>query len=135
MSHVKNYRSLNNLFEDFFNGQVAPVQTGKPLVNIFENAEAYLLEVVAPGLDKEALKVNLENGTLTISYEKPNTETESTGKVHRREFALQSFKRSFQVEDLVNLDAVQAKYDQGILRVSLPKKEDVKVTPKQITID
>ena len=72
---------------------------------------------------------------LTISYEK-KTDTENKDyKTHRREFVSRSFKRSFSVDEKINADAIQAKYENGVLKLLLPKKEEVKVSPKQITIE
>jgi len=139
MTLVKhNYRNVNDLFDEFFTQ--FPAAWGKekgwniPPVNIHETNEAYHLELVAPGLVKEDFKINLEKGLLTISYEK-KTETENKEyKTYRKEFNVTSFKRSFSVDDKINADGIQAKYDNGILKLLLPKKEEVKVVPKEITI-
>lgn len=135
----RNYRTFDNLFDEFFN---SPSVWGKennwnvPAVNIHENKDGFHLELVAPGLKKEDFKVNLDKGLLTVSYEK-KTETESENsdyKTHRREFSVTSFKRSFRVEDVVNSEAIQAKYEDGVLKLYLPKKEEVKALPKEINI-
>ncbi|HVX52024.1 MAG TPA: Hsp20/alpha crystallin family protein [Chitinophagaceae bacterium] len=139
MTLVKhNYRNLGNLFDDFFTQLPAAwnkdFNLNVPAVNIHETADAYHLEVSAPGLNKEDFKVNLDKGLLTISYEK-KAETENKDyKTHRREFTSASFKRSFTVEDKINEEGIQAKYENGILKLLLPKKEDVKAEPKQISI-
>ena len=139
MTLVKhNYRNLGNAFDEFF-GQL-PAAWGKefntnvPAVNIHETADAYHLEVSAPGLSKEDFKINLDKGLLTISYEKKAEAENKDYKTHRREFTITSFKRSFTVEDKINDDGIQAKYDNGVLKLLLPKKEEVKVAPKEIAI-
>lgn len=138
MTLVKqNYRNFNNLFDEFFN--VVPATFSKgfnvPPVNIHETNEAYQLEVVAPGLNKEDFKINLEKGLLTIGFEK-KTETEETNhKTHRREYSVNSFKRSFNVDKNINVDGIEAKYENGVLKLVLPKKEEVKISPKEITIN
>lgn len=138
MTLVKhNYRNLNNLFDEFFNQ--LPVtnenSVNVPPVNIHETNDAYHLELVVPGLNKEDFKVSVEKGLLTISYEK-KTETEDKNyKTHRREFRVTSFKRSFSVEDKINAESIQAKYENGVLKLFLPKKEEVKISPKEITIE
>ncbi|MGI8950868.1 MAG: Hsp20/alpha crystallin family protein [Chitinophagaceae bacterium] len=142
MTLVKhNYRNWNNLFDEFLN--TVPTNWGKennwnvPPVNIYESNDAYVVELVAPGLKKEDFKVNLEKGLLTISYEK-KTENENGNKdlkTHRKEFSVTSFKRSFTVEDKIDADKIQAKYENGVLQIHLPKKEEVKVSPKEITIE
>lgn len=137
MTLVKsNYKNLNNLFDEFFN--TVPSTWSKdlnvPPVNIHENGEGYVLELVAPGLNKEDFKVNLEKGLLTISYEKKTENENKEQKTHRREFSLNSFRRSFSVEENINVDGIEAKYENGILKLYLPKKEEVKVSPKEIAI-
>jgi len=134
----RNYRALDNLFDELFSN--VPATFGRefglntPPVNIHETNDAYHLEVLAPGLQKEDFKVNLEKGTLTVSYEH-KTETENKDyKTHRREFAVKSFKRSFSTDDNINAENILAKYENGVLNIYLPKKEEVKVQPKEISI-
>ena len=138
MTLVKhNYKTANDLFDDFFKNFPATVKETSlnvPAVNIYETNDSYYLELAAPGLKKEDFKVSLEKGLLTISYEK-KTETENKDhKTHRREFKVTSFKRSFTVDDKINTDGIEAKYENGLLRLYLPKKEEVKSSPKQIAI-
>ncbi len=139
MTLVKhNYRNLNNLFDEFFGN--LPAAWSKepgwnvPAVNIHETNDAYLLELAAPGLNKEDFKINLEKGLLTISYEKKTEVENKEYKTHRKEFNVTSFKRSFTVDDIIDAEKIQAKYDNGVLQVFLPKKEEVKVLPKEISI-
>lgn len=138
----RNYRSLDNLFDEFFNNM--PVNWGRdtnftvPPVNIHESNEAYLLELIAPGLEKEQFNITLEKGMLTISYEKKSAvenSNENNGiKTHKKEFAISNFKRSFNVDDKIDAEKIEAKYENGILKLYLPKREEVKVVPKQISI-
>jgi HSP20 family protein len=140
MTLVKNnYRTFNDLFDEFFT-QVPATQTNGstlnvPPVNIHETNDAFHLELVAPGLQKEDFKVAIEKGLLTISYEKKNETEKEDYKTHRKEFSVRSFKRSFSVDDKINAEGIQAKYENGVLKLLLPKKEEVKVSPKQITIE
>ena len=138
MTLVKhNFKTFNDLFDEFFT-QV-PVVNGNgltvPPVNVHETNDSYHLELAAPGLAKEDFKVNLEKGLLTISYEKKTEAENKDYKTHRREFKVAGFKRSFTVDEKINADGIQAKYENGILKLLLPKKEEVKVSPKQITIE
>ncbi len=134
----RNYRTIDNLFDDIFSN--LPVSFGKelglntPPVNIHENEEGFHLELVAPGLKKEDFKINLDKGLLSIGYEKKNDTENKEYKTHRREFNFTSFKRSFRVDDVINAEAIQARYEDGVLKVYLPKKEEVKVLPKEISI-
>lgn len=136
MTHVRNnYRNLDNLFDGFFSFPAnQPVNRNLPAVNVHETADGYQLDLVAPGLDKSDFKINLEKGLLTISYEKKAEQEQKDRKVHRREFSVNSFKRSFTIDEQINVEAIQAKYENGILQLALPKKEEVKVLPKEIAI-
>lgn len=131
-----NYRTVNDLFDEFFrpNTWTKESSLSTPAVNIHETNDAYHLELAAPGLNKEDFKVNLEKGLLTISYDKKTESENKDYKTHRQEFKVAGFKRSFSVDDKINTEAVQAKYENGILKLFLPKKEEVKAQPKEISI-
>ena len=139
------YSSFPSLLDKFFEGNLmdwntwnyAGTNSTLPAVNVSENEDEYKLDVAAPGMSKNDFKLNYDNGRLTISSEKKNEEVEKEGEtVTRREFSYQSFQRSFSVpESMVNADKISAKYDNGILHVSLPKREEVKPKPaKEIKI-
>jgi HSP20 family protein len=141
MTLVKtNYRPVNtfgNLLNDFFNEIPETWQkTGfnVPPANIVETAEAYHVELSVPGRSKEDFKINIENGLLTVSYEKKEESKQEDYKSIRKEFSLQSFKRSFTIDDKIDATAIQAKYENGLLKLFLPKKPEVKEAVKQITI-
>ncbi|MFY7900553.1 MAG: Hsp20/alpha crystallin family protein [Chitinophagaceae bacterium] len=141
MTIVKhNPRIINNIFDELFNsfptnwGRDAHVATHIPAVNIHETADAYHVELVAAGRNKEDFKVQLDNGLLTISYEKKESTEEKEYKTIRKEFSLNSFKRSFSVDEKINAEGIQAKYENGVLNLFLPKKEEIKISPKEITI-
>lgn len=127
---------FNNLFDEFFGGLPSETEVFgfNPAVNIHENNDGFHLELNVPGISKEDLKLNVEKGLLTISFEKKESTEDSNYKTLRREFSLKSFKRSFTLSDNINLDGVQAKYENGVLSVFLPKKEELKIQPKQISI-
>jgi len=135
----RNYGTLNNLFEEVFGGFPATnfaKELHVPAVNVKENKDAFQLEVAAPGLEKKDFKLNVEDNLLTISYEK-QTSTEHNSedtKIHRQEFSTRSFKRTFTLDEKIDAEKIQAKYENGILSVTLPKKEEVKITPKAIEI-
>jgi HSP20 family protein len=134
-------KSFDGLVNEFFNE--FPATFGKtirqdvfgfPPVNIRENADAYQLEIAAPGLEKSDFNLNLEKNILTISTEKKEENKEETPKFIRKEFSYKSFKRSFTVDEKIDAANISAKYENGILKVALPKKEEVKVAPKEITV-
>lgn len=103
-------------------------------VNIHETKDAFHLELSAPGLKKEDIKINVEDGLLTISYEKKEDSTSEDYKTVRREFAYNSFKRSFTISDKINAADIQGKYEDGVLKVLLPKKPEAQAVSKQIDI-
>ncbi len=133
-------RPFFHLLEDWF--QDSPVSgsrgTGNVLqsipVNIAETMDGYHMEIAAPGRTREEFKVQVENGLLTISYDQKEATAQEGVKQLRREFAQHSFKRSFSLDEKIEENGIQAKYEQGILKVYLPKKEVVANQPKQITI-
>jgi HSP20 family protein len=130
--------SLPSLFDNFFsrdlmdwnNFNFSPANTTLPAVNIRETKDDFMIEVAAPGLTKKDFKVNLENNQLVISSERTNEKDESEENYTRKEFSYQSFQRSFSVnEQMVDGEKISAKYCDGILCVTLPKKEEVKPKP------
>ena len=112
--------------------------TGKsmnPAMNIKEIGNEYEIELAAPGFDKKDFKVTIENGCLNISAEKSTSEEEKDANYTRREFSHNSFERSVQLPDTIKDDAVNAKYNDGILRFKLAKKEEAKKKkPKVIEV-
>ena len=104
------------------------------LVNINENEAGYSVEFNVPGRNKEDFTINVDKGLLTVGYEKKNETENKEVKSIRKEFSFNNFKRSFSLDDKINAENIEAKYENGILKVFLPKKEEVKVAPKQITI-
>jgi HSP20 family protein len=132
-------KNLTNVFDELFNS--FPTAWGNDLrstsaapVNINENESGYSIEFNVPGRNKEDFKINVDKGLLTVSYEKKEeTETKDVKSV-RKEFSYNSFKRSFTLDEKINAEGIEAKYENGILKVFLPKKEEVKIAPKQISI-
>ncbi|HER08781.1 MAG TPA: Hsp20/alpha crystallin family protein [Bacteroides sp.] len=139
------FPSVPSMLDKFFEGDLmdwntwnfAGTDSTLPAVNVKENDNEYKIEVAAPGLNKKDFKVNYDNGRLTISSEKKDEREEKDGnRITRREFSYQSFQRSFTVpEDAVDAEKIDAKYTDGILHLTLPKREEVKPRPaKQIKI-
>lgn len=133
-SSVFPYRGLlNEMLNDFSNFSGLDSRSSLPAVNVHETQDAYQLDVAAPGLQKEHFNVSVDGRTLTISAEsKQENNEEENGRWSRREFSYSSFARSFTLPEAVNADAIAAKYENGILSVSVPKAEQVK--PKTIEI-
>ncbi len=105
-----------------------------PAVNICETKDVYLLEFNVPGRKKEDFKITVDKNILSVSFENKE-ETKQEGKHFiKREFSTQSFKRSFTLDEKIKADDIDAKYENGILNLTLPKKEEIKVLPKEISV-
>ena len=133
---------LNRFFEgdlmDWNRSNFAETNSTLPAVNIRENNDEFMIDVAAPGMKKEQIKVDYENGRLTISSEKKEEKKEMSKDTYtRREFSYMSFQRSFTIpENLVDGDKINATYNEGILHISLPKREEIKPKPpRQIKIN
>jgi HSP20 family protein len=108
--------------------------TSTPAANITETAEAYHIDMNVPGRNKEEFTMQAGNGLLTIRYEKKEEKVEKEVKTIRREFAFQSFKRSFSLDDKIDTAGIQAKYENGVLHIVLPKKEALPPAQQKIVI-
>ncbi len=120
---------------DFFNNEPV-VNASVPSVNVIESNDNYKIEVAAPGLKKEDFKIELDNKLLKISSERQHEdETQKNEKILRREFSYCSFKRTFSLPETVHPEKIEAKHENGILTVVIPKREEAKLQPvKQIEI-
>lgn len=132
---------FGNLFDELLNqfpatwGKDAQNGFSSVPANIHETKDGFHVELSAPGRNKEDFKINLDNGLLTISFEKKEEAENKEYKTIRKEFGLRSFKRSFNLDDKINTGGIQAKYENGVLKLYLPKKEEVAVAPQQIAIN
>jgi HSP20 family protein len=105
-------------------------------VNLRETDKSYEMSLIAPGLKKEDFRLNVTNELLTISYEQ-KTEQNSENKEDRwlrKEYKMESFSRSFNLDDSVDVDNISASYDNGILHLTLPKKENARRISKTINV-
>lgn len=133
---------LNDFFSDEWfdssltNWRVAG--TTLPAVNIRETNDDFRIEVAAPGMTRDDFKVELDHHVLTVSSQREDKreDQEPDGSYTRREFSYQAFQRSFTLpEDKVEGENIAARYADGILHITVPKKETAKVKPpKQIAI-
>ncbi|PBQ34942.1 heat-shock protein Hsp20 [Sphingobacteriaceae bacterium] len=118
--------SMENLFSSFFGNDLTNKDYAAyvPSVNITENEKSYSIEAAAPGFEKQDFNVQLEEGILTIRGEHKQ-ESEFNHKTFvRKEFNYGSFSRSFNLVDLVDEEKIDAKYENGVLKIELPKKEN-----------
>ena len=140
------FPTVPSLFDDLFNRDWLDSSLANwrgngaslPAVNVMETNDDFKIEVAAPGMKRDDFKVELDNNVLTISSERQNSseEKDSNGNYSRREFSYQSFQRSFTLpQDKVEGDKIAARYVDGILQVTVPKREEAKVKPvKQISV-
>lgn len=102
-----------------------------PAANIREEEDKYEIELAAPGLSKESFRINVDNNILEISSEQKDEKTTEKKNFTRKEFNYSSFTRSFVLPESVNPDAIQADYKEGLLMLTLPKKEEAKMKNKR----
>ncbi|MFN8255220.1 MAG: Hsp20/alpha crystallin family protein [Bacteroidales bacterium] len=126
-------RFFNDFFDkdiyDYSNKHFSNTNTTLPAVNIKEDDQSFTVEMAVPGMEKKDFKINLENDTLCISSEKRKENENKEGQYYRKEFSYQSFSRSFVLPDSVDESKIQAKYDNGLLTIEIPKKEEAKPKP------
>ena len=144
MSLVRFSNQMPSLFDRFFendmfdwsNRNYSNTNTTLPAVNIKEDDDGFEVEMSAPGFEKGDFNIELNNSQLTISSEKKiENETKKGQEYTRREFSYQSFSRSFTLPETVEGEKIAAKYENGILSINIPKKEEAKPKPvKQIEI-
>ena len=140
MSLVKRTNRLPFLFDDFLTTdwlggitETNKINTNVPAVNIEETEDNFTLELAAPGLSKDKFNLELDNDVLIISSESSSVkEGKENRKYTRKEFSYGSFKRTFTVPETVNGNYISASYENGILTVKLPKKEEAKIQPKRL---
>ena len=132
--------SVRRMMEDFWNTEnwfsnpVFSQETTLPAVNIKENDNNFEIDVAAPGFEKQDFKLDIENNVLTISAENKKEEKEERENYTRREFAYSSFTRSFTLPETVKADQIQAKYENGLLHLTLQKTAKTAAERKSIPI-
>jgi HSP20 family protein len=119
---------------DWGNSNFSMAGTTIPAVNVKETADSFEVEMAAPGMKKEDFKVELNNNVLTISSELKHENEEKDGdRYTRKEFSYQTFQRSFQLsKEAVDADNIKAKYENGVLHLSIPKREEIKQKPARL---
>ena len=131
------FNLLDNFFNEFptlFKDDFGANFKNFAPVNIKETKNAYELDVVAPGFEKNDFNINLEKNILTISAEKKSDTRKEDEKQIRNEYSYRSFKRSFTLDEKIDSEKVEAKYVNGVLTLNLPKKEEVKASVTEIEI-
>ena len=142
---VKVNNPITKTFDGFFNEifNELPANFGKtmredvlnfPPVNIIEKKDHYHLQLSAPGFEKADFSIKLDGKLLTISAEKKEDQLAETDKMIRKEFSYKGFKRSFTVDDKIDASNIIAAYENGILLIGLPKKEEQKSSTQEIKV-
>ncbi|QXP59485.1 Hsp20/alpha crystallin family protein [Olleya sp. HaHaR_3_96] len=132
----QNFPTLSNWLDDIFNRDLPSVfasnfNTGitLPKVNIKETADAFMVEMAVPGLKKSDFHIAIDNQVLSIATETKAEKEYEEENYTRREFGYSSFKRTFTLPESVNDDTINASYNEGLLTILLPKKEEAKQKP------
>lgn len=146
MTYVKFNRPAVKTFDSFLNNILNEVPAPEryldqgngfnfPPVNISETKDLYELEFNVPGRNKADFKITVDKNILTVSFDKKEENKDENKKQVKIEFTLQPFKRSFTLDEKILSENIAAKYENGLLVLSLPKKEEVKVEAKQISVN
>ena len=135
---------MPSAFDDFFkpwnewfdNGGLRGRAMNVPAVNITEHKNEYQVSLAAPGLKKDDFKIDVNGNMLTISSEKEENKEEKDKRFTRKEYSYSSFSRSFTLPEEINKEKIEAKYEDGVLRISMPRKEEVKkISAKHIAVN
>jgi len=146
MTYVKfnqpSLKTLDSFFDNLLNEIPSPDRYRDqsngfnfPPVNISETKDNFELEFNVPGRNKEDFKITVDKNILTVSFDKKEETKDENRKQIKKEFTLQPFKRSFTLDEKVISDNIAAKYENGLLVLSIPKKEEVKAEAKQIAVN
>ena len=138
MSLIRTNFPALSVFNDFLNSEgyrtAASEQNWVPAVNVIENDKDYEIEIAAPGLKKDQFNVTVENGLLTISGNTTTEEETKEKNYTRKEFTTKSFARSFTLPENVDEEGIKAKYEDGVMHLTLAKKKKETPKKKQINI-
>ncbi len=131
-------RNINELFEGSLGkttGESTALNTWTPSVDIYEDENSFLIKVDLPEINKEDVKVNLDNNVLSISGERRLENEDRREGYHRVERVYGQFYRSFTLPSNVNIESINAAFKDGVLRLRLPKKEEAKPKQIEVTVD
>jgi HSP20 family protein len=127
------FKPWNEWFDhDAFWGRTMKV----PAVNITEHGNEFEVFLAAPGLKKDDFRIDIDGNMLTISCAKEEQKDEKDKQYTRKEYSYSSFSRSFTLPDEINKEKIEARYEDGVLKIALPRKEEAqkKMTAKQIAV-
>ena len=127
---------VNSFFDNFFNDSFISdrLVTRVPAVNISETEKAYEIALAAPGLQKSDFKINVDKNLITIAVEKKEESASEDRFYSKKEFSFSSFTRSFSLPESVNYNQIEAAYTDGVLHVTVGKKEDAIIAKRLIDV-
>jgi HSP20 family protein len=128
---------LDNFFNEMptlFRDDFSSITKDSVPVNVKETKDAYQLEVVAPGFERDDFKLSLDKNLLTISGERKSESKDENDRQVRKEYTFRGFKRSFTIDEKIDVEKIDAKYVNGVLTLNLPRKAEVKAATKEITV-
>jgi HSP20 family protein len=134
---------MPSVFDDFFkpwnewfdNGGIWGRTMNVPAVNIVEHKDEYQVSLAVPGMKKDDFKIDVEGNMLTISSEKEENKEEKEKKFTRKEYNYSSFSRTFTLPEEINKEKIEAKYDEGVLKITLPRRDEAKkLSAKHIAV-
>ncbi len=134
MKHRPNLSDmLDNMLERNFNTGFERKCGCVPATNILEKEDAYEIELAAPGMKKEDFKLEVENKLLSVIFEKKEDEGQPATEYLQQEFSMDEFTRSFTIPETADAEKIKARYDNGILYISIPKMEKARLS-KEIKV-
>ncbi len=113
-------------WNEWFDGGLSARTLNVPAVNITEHKDEYLVSLAVPGMKKDDFQIDVDGNMLTISSEKEETKEEKEKKFTRKEYNYSSFSRTFTLPEEVNREKIEARYEDGVLKIALPRKEEAK---------
>lgn len=133
------FPTINSMFDNFFSdgdgfSKAISKGTSVPAANVVETETNFELELAAPGKQKQDFKVEVDNNVLSISSENEEEKETEEKNYTRKEYSYSSFNRSFTLPENAQEDAIKATYDQGVLKVTIPKKEPSTKVSKSIEV-
>lgn len=139
LSKLNTNASINQLLDGFFNSTIgdfvgSDVIATHPRVNIIEKENHFDISMAAPGLDKQDFHISLENNLLKIEVKKEKSDDVKEVTYRRREYSFNSFQRSFTLPDGIDIENIDAKYEDGILKLLIAKLEEKKTSNTKIEI-
>ncbi len=123
---------MNEFFSPDWFGGMENAKAAVPSVNIMDNEKEFELHFAIPGFKKEDFNLEVDNEVLTVSGEIKSEDKTKTDNYTRREFHTTSFKRAFTLPETIDVGAINASYEDGILKLTLPKKEEALPKPKRL---